>query len=899
MRKICTALSLILLSVITYAQMPGGGPGRGPGGGFGGERMNIGHFYGKVVDSKTSHGIDAASVQLIVSRFDSASGKQKDSIVSGMLTKPNGDFSLENLPVMGNYRLSITAIGFKPIEQRVAFQLRRPPAGGGMEQALAGVDRDLGNIKMEADAQVLENVTVNASKPLVQMGIDRKVFNVDKNIASVGGTAVDVMRNVPSVQVDIDGGVTLRNNSPQIFVDGRPTTLTLEQIPADAISSIEIITNPSAKFDASGGTAGILNIVLKKNRKAGYSGNIRAGVDSRGRGNFGADMNARQGKINLFGNVNYNQRKSISTGNTDRLTFGKQYNTQLEQNDRNVMLGSFAFARVGMDYFVDNRNTITIGANVVRGQFKPASTSDIFIDTLFSGGPKGSFSRRMSNSENEFKNFGSSLSYKHLFAKAGKEITADVNFNGSRNNSRNIVGTDMYRDGNTLSNRFNQLLEGLGNNRNFTAQTDFTNPLSEQSKLEMGARVSIRTNNSKNDISQNTPPSLQYIYRPQLSSQFEYTDKVYAAYSTYSNVVKDFGYMLGLRVESSEYNGTMNSTTRSLKDTLSTYGNSFPVSFFPSIFLSQKLKNNQELQLNYSRRINRPNFFQLFPFTDYSDSLNLSRGNPGLTPEFTSSFELSYQKIFEAGNSLLVSAYYKHTNNLITRIFVSELSPLTTTDTLIVNTFTNANSSYVTGLEATSRNVLTKWWEITTNVNLFTSKIDITQPGVLPQDKFFSWFAKVNNQFKVPKSNITIQISGDYQSKTILPPGGSGGGGGGGMGGGGGRGPGGGGGGMFGQAQSSAQGFIRPNYGVDAAIRYEFLKEKNASLSLSMNDVFRTKRSDVHSESPFFIQDAFRRRDPQILRLNFNYRFGKFDVSLLKRRNNRTGTEGLNDIQMQ
>ena len=898
MSKIFTLFCLSFISIMAVAQMPGGGAGRGAGAGFGGQRMNIGHFYGKVVDAKTSRGVEAASVQLLMSRFDSAAGKSKDSIVAGMLTKPNGDFSLENLPVMGNYRLIITAIAFKPIEQRVAFQMRRPAAGGAPEQALAALDKDLGNIKMEADAQVLENVTVNASRPMVQMGIDRKVFNVDKNLSSVGGTAVDVMRNVPSVQVDIDGGVTLRNNAPQIFVDGRPTTLTLEQIPADAIQSIEIITNPSAKFDASGGTAGILNIVLKKNRRAGYSGNIRAGVDSRARVNLGGDLNARQGKINLFGNVNYNQRKSISTGNTDRLTFGKSYNTLLEQNDKNIMNGSFAFARVGMDYFVDNRNTITIGANMVRGQFKPESKSDIFIDTLFSSGPKSSFSNRLSNSESEFKNFGSSISYKHLFSKPGKEITADLNMNRSRNESMNMVRTDMYKDGTSLSSRFNQLLEGSGNNSNFTAQTDFTNPISEQSKMELGARVSIRSNNSRNDIRQNTPPSMEYILRPQLSSQFEYTDKVYAAYGTYSNMFKNFGYMLGLRAESSEYDGKMNTTTRSLKDTMSTYGNSFPISLFPSIFLSQKLKHEQELQLNYSRRINRPNFFQLFPFTDYSDSLNLSRGNPGLTPEFTSSFELSYQKIFEGNNSLLVSAYYKHTNNLITRIFVNELSPVNINDTLIVNTYTNANSSYVTGLEATSRNVFTKWWEVTTNVNLFTSKIDITQAGVVPQDKFFSWFAKVNNSFRIPDKNITIQISGDYQSKTILPPGGSGGGMGGGPGGGGGRG-GGGGGGMFGQPQSSAQGYIRPNYGVDAAIRYEFLKERAASISLSMNDIFRTKRSDVHSESPFFIQDAFRRRDPQVLRLNFNYRFGKFDVALLKRRNNRTGTEGMNDMQIQ
>jgi len=875
MRKTFYLLLLIFISFTAFSQYPGGGQGR-PGGRAGGQNMNIGHFYGKVVDKKTSRGISAASVQLLQTRFDTATKKTKDIIVSGMLTEPNGDFSLENIPVMGNFRLLITAIGFKIIEQKVAFNIKMGQ-GGGMEQALASADKDLGNIKMEADAEVLENVTVSGSRPLVQMGIDRKVFNVDKNISSAGGTAVDVMRNVPSVQVDIDGGVTLRNNAPQIYVDGRPTTLTLEQIPADAILSVEIITNPSAKFDASGGTSGILNIVLKKNRKAGYSGNVRAGIDSRAKVNLGADINARQGKINLFASANLNQRKSISTGITKRLTTFDDPKTSLYQTDKNISPGSFAFGRLGLDYFIDNRNTFTISGTAVRGTFKPESMSDIYIDTLLAGGVSRSLSQRLSNTKANFRNIGTSLSFKHNFAKAGKEITADINYNGSRNENSNRVNTNVYNKvGGSLSRNFGQLLDGSGDNRSFTAQTDYTNPLTEKSKLEMGARISIRDIDSRNDISYITPSGIQRI--AQLSSNYKNTDKVYAGYASYSNAIKNFGYMLGLRVESSEYNGTVNTIGKSLKDSVISYSNSFPVSLFPSVFLTQKLKKDQELQLNYSRRINRPNFFQLFPFTDYSDSLNLSRGNPALIPEFTSSLELSYQKIFKGNNSFLASLYYKNTNNLITRFQSTEVNPVTGKNVLI-NTYINANSSYITGLELTSRNALTKWWELTTNLNLFTSDIKIDDASLAEQDALYSYFAKLNNSFRLPK-NFTFQLSAEYQSKTILPPGGSGGGG---FSGGGSRG-GGGGGGMWGQSQSSSQGYIRPNYGVDLAIRKEFLKTRAASVSLSMNDIFRTRRSDIHSESLFFVQDAFRRRDAQILRLNFNYRFGKFDVALLKRK---------------
>ncbi len=213
-----------------------------------------------------------------------------------------------------------------------------------MSQAMNAVDKDLGNFKMEQDAQVMEAVTVTGSKPLIEMGIDRKIFNVEKNITSAGGTAVDVMRNVPSLNVDIDGNVTLRNAAPQIFVDGRPTTLSLDQIPADAIQSVEMITNPSAKYDASGGQAGILNIVLKKNRKAGYNGSLRAGIDSRAKINAGGDLNVRQGKLNVFANAMYNQRKSKGWGWSDQLNTLTRPTTFQHQDNDQVNNGSFALA---------------------------------------------------------------------------------------------------------------------------------------------------------------------------------------------------------------------------------------------------------------------------------------------------------------------------------------------------------------------------------------------------------------------------------------------------------------------------------------------------------------------------------------------------------------------------
>jgi len=870
MRIILTGIVFLLFSSLLFAQNPQAGGNRG--GGRGGQQMT-GSFYGKIVDSLTNKPVELASVQLVQNRFDSVKKTRKEVVIEGMLTKANGEFRLENVPVFGQYKLKITVIGFQPIERPVSFSMNRNGQNSGdAGSMLSALDKDLGNIRLYIEDKVLDNVTVTSSKPLFQMGIDKKVFNVDKNIVSAGGTGVDVMRNVPSLNVDIDGNVTLRNNAPQIFVDGRPTTMTLDQIPADAIESVEIITNPSAKYDASGGTAGILNIVLKKNRKVGYNGNVRVNVDSRGRIGSGVDINVRQNKVNVFASLNFNQRKSISKGETERTTFLTDTTTKLVQNDKSTWKGGFGFARAGFDYFINNRNTISVTGNFGRGKMKPNSVSDIYTDFLLNP-PVSEFSERNSNSENIFRNTGLQLSYKHNFPKSGQELTADVTYNKGTNTNTNTIATNYYSlPANTLTDTYLQRQNGSGNNKNIIIQSDYTNPISDKMKIEMGLRAAIRENNSVNDFYVYDQASGEYIFNPVQSNSYNSKDHVYAAYSTFTNQLKNFGYQVGLRAESSNYEGYLPAKNESFKT-------DFPLSFFPSAFLSQKFKNDQEMQLNYTRRINRPNFWQLYPYIDYSDSLNLRQGNPDLKPEFTNSLELSYQKVFKNKDNFIASVYFKNTNHLIT----STLAPDSTSGKpVFISTYINANSSYVTGLELISKNKITKWWDITSNFNLYTSKIKIDDPDQPKQDQFASWFAKISNSFKLPK-NFSIQLSGDYQSKTILPPGGSGGSSFGGGGGGGGRG----GGGFFGQP-SASQGYIRPNYGVDAAVRFEFLKNRAASLSLNVNDIFRTRKQDIHSESLGFVQDALRRRDAQVFRLNFNWRFGKFDAALFKRKNTRS-----------
>ncbi|PVD53848.1 TonB-dependent receptor [Terrimonas sp.] len=841
----------------------------------GGGGMNAGRFYGKIVDVANNKGIDAASVQLMQSRRDSATGKQRDVSVAGQLTTSKGNFSLENLPVRGTFRLLITAIGYTPIDTTVGFSLQ-----GGASSADA-LDKDLGNIKMTADVQQLSEVKVVASKPMFQMGVDRKIFNVDKNIVTTGQTATEIMKNVPGVNVDIDGNVTLRNASPTIFVDGRPTTMTLDQLPADAIESVEIITNPSARFDASGGTAGILNVILKKNRKAGYNGNIRAGIDSRARVNLGGDINIKQGKVNFFAGLNFNQRKSISEGNTYRenIYADKSENTILNQSSNSTNKGQFIFGRVGFDYFMDNRNTLTVSFTSPHGQFNSAQDDNIHIDTL-STPVKTQNAIRQTNTKRKFDSYEPAIGFKHLFPKSGRELTADINFNANKNSNTGSYITTYYDDnGAKLPNPGLQLLNGSGTSKNWTVQTDFVTPVSK-GKLETGMRAAIRNTKTISENSSYDYNIGQYIVIPSASTNYKYNDQVYAAYSTYSNKMgESFTYQLGLRVESSNYKGTLISTGEQ-------FSNKYPLQFFPSLFLTKSFKPGQDLQLNYSRRINRPNFWQLIPFYDVSDLLNISVGNPGLKPEFTNSFELNYTQSLGGGHSLLTSAYFKQTNNLITQYQSRQYNvplPDGKLDSAMVISYINANSSRSYGLELTSKNPLAKWADVTTNLNFYNARIDNSGlDSALGVNDRWAFFGKMNFNFKLP-ANFTIQLSGDYQSKTLVPQGGGGG-------------RRGGGGGFFGGASGASQGYINPNYGIDLAVRKEFMKDKRAAITLSVNDLFKTRKYSAHSENSYFIQDMWRRRDWQIVRLNFSYRFGKFDVSLFKRKNNRNIGDGNDDM---
>lgn len=878
MRKIFLASILGLSFLTLQAQMPGGF-NRGGAGMAGRGNMNIGHFYGKAIDSKTGKGVAGATIILTGNKFDTTTKQMKQGTIKTVISQNNGDFNLENLPIFGNFKLKISAVGYKATEQQVTFNIKMPQMNGGtvdpnaIQQAMNAADKDLGNIKLEPDEADLGNVTVTSTaKQQLELGIDKKIFNVDKNLTSTGQTATEIMKSIPAVSVDIDGNVTLRNAAPTIFVDGRPTTMTLDQIPADIIDKIEIITNPSAKYDASGGNAGILNIVLKKNKKTGYNGGIRTGIDSRGKLNLGGDINLRQNKFNLFASANFNQRKSISTSFTSRDNYLKppSYVTSDADATNN---GYFGFFRGGFDYLIDNRNTLSVTGNFVKGGFDNDQTQN--IDSTINNN-YSSYSVVNTASNANFRNTGAQLSYKHNFEKNGHNLTADFNYNKSTNDNTSYINNYTYfpYTSNPKQAPLLQQTIGSGYSHYYTFQSDYENPLTETTKLEAGIRGQIRDNKNLNDQYIYSSSTSQYVLSGIASSKYKFTDQVYAAYATYTFKYRKWNFQTGLRAESSNYKGTLlNSKGNDSMNFKVTY----PISFFPSIFATYKITDKQDFQVNFSRRVNRPNFFQLMPFPDYTDPQNITIGNPGLNPEFTYSFEMSYNNAYKRNANFLVSVYYKYNVDLITRYTYRDVNKITG-DSAYFFSYINANSANTYGVEVTDKHPITKWWDLTANVNIYNTNINATIPGQTVDNSLVSWFGKINNNFKLKKS-WSIQLSGEYYAKTILPQN-SGGGGRGGMGGGMG--------GMFGGGpQGSAQGYVLPRFGVDMAIRKDWTWKngQSGSLTFSMNDIFRTQLYKTYTASPYFDQNAERRRDPQVLRINFNYRFGKFDMTLFKRKN--------------
>lgn len=798
----------------------------------------INSIYGKLVDGNTGRPVEAASVQLYF-----ADKELPDTLVNGMLSRPNGDFLFQNLPPAQGYRVVITSLGYQTIEQVVL-----PNTEGD-----ASFAKDMGNIPLLTDAKQLNAVVVSASRPGLKMGIDRKIFDVSKSLLATGGTAVDIMKNIPSVSVDIEGNVELRNSTPQIFIDGRPTILTLDQIPADHIDKIELITNPSAKFDAAS-SGGIINVVLKKNKRIGINGmaSLSGGTPSLFSANL--NLNLRQGKFNFFGSAGHNQSGGVARGQTLRQNKSggsiTDYFNQYSQNERDRNFNSLRF---GTDFFMDNRNTFSISQDFVKGKFGNLELQEQeYLDNnqllQYTG-------HRTTDSRSEFNRSSTRFNYKHSFPKDGMELTADINYNnGSRNSDATILNVYANPDGTPNRDPSYVWNNGRSKENQFTFQADYVNPISEKVKIETGIRSYHNRFVSNYDAF--TRQFSQVIKLP-LSNNYAYNEMVNAAYFTYSYKKENFSYQAGLRAEYSNFDGE-------LIDSAYKFGYEYPKklngiwdALFPSFFVTQKLGEKDELQFNYSRRIRRPQFWQLNPFIEINDPVNLRQGNPELRPEFVNSFELNYNHNYQKGSFLAVLYFRNNPNDItqysdtITDATYQQLANAGIDPNAILNTFVNASTTNRYGAEFTLQHKPGKNFEITPTFNLQYRTVNAKINELDLSNKGFNWEAKLITNYKIESvekplfNNLGFQMILDYESPQVLP-----------------------------QGRNIAE------FDVDMAIRKDFLKNNKAALTLAVNDVFNTRRWGAVYDTEQFYQDSYRRWNVRNFRLTFSYKFGDTNFAL-------------------
>lgn len=827
MKTLFTIISFLLVSNI-FAQMPGG-----MGGMKNMKDPKLGRVYGKVLDANTNKPVEYASVQVL--------WYSKDSLLGGSLVKENGDFAVEGLPSFGQVRVKIKFIGYKDHTQKVFIM---PPDK---------IDQDLGDIKLSPDDKLLSEVEVAAEKSAVVLSIDKRTYNVEKDLSVKGGTGVDVMKNIPGLTVDADGNVQLRNQSPTIFVDGRPTTLTLQQIPADQIERVEIITNPSVKFDASA-TGGILNVVMKKNNKPGYNGMVMAYVGTGDRYGGMANINVKQGKWNTSLMYSYNQGINNTNGFTKRTQLNKEVTTGYFNQDNNTRMANiFNFGRFGIDYNIDNRNTISLNGMIMGGQFK--TTDNQAYDVLDSSAVKRLFGEQVNNQKAAFQNYNAQVMYKKTYPKVGKELTVDMNYNYTNSNNGYLFTTTTHLNPDTIwiPNSYQKNVGSTSANQ-YVFQMDYVNPINDNSKFEAGIKAYYKNSISANNTSRANGSEDNYTRDSIMSNRYVIDDLINAAYVNYNNkMFWNIGYQAGLRFEQSYYAGNITDKKQKFSYNYPSTADDILKSIFPGIYFSKKVKGNNEFQLNFSRKISRPNFFQLMPFVMFADKQNYRIGNPQLKPEFKNIAEFNYNKIFSKG-SYLASGYFRYEEQPITDVAYPDPDPAKTN--VLVNTTINGKNSIRYGMEHTFKWTFFKNLDWTVNANAYYIYMRGTVVQGEPEAKAegYAWNAKTTISYRFPK-NFTLQVNGNYESPKIL-----------------------------------LLGYAREIYSMDISVN-KMIGTKwifNASL----NDVFNTRRMGTHFETPYYIQDLSRRRESRYVRFTVTYLFGKMDASIFKRGKQMKGMGG-------
>ncbi|WP_347052835.1 TonB-dependent receptor domain-containing protein [Flavobacterium olei] len=778
------------------------------------QAQNSGTISGKITEKSNKAPISYATVSL----------KENGKVISGVNTDDNGDFSFKNI-ALKSYTIEIQYIGFRKYIGSVLLSENKKAATV--------------NVSLEEEATQLKGVNIVAERSTIEQKIDRKVVNVGKDLTTAGASASDIMNNIPSVNVDQDGKLSLRgNDNVRVLIDGRPSNIDpaqlLKQIPSTSIKKIELITNPSAKYNPEG-MSGIINIILHKNANTGFNGSYSGGITfgKNAKYNQSLDLNYKTGKVNFFGNVGQN----FGTYFNDGLI--KRYDQDITQT-LDVMNDNDSYLyKIGMDYLIDDHNTLSIYTN------QNKSTGKGFVNTNID----------YNNDDPDFLNVYQksrywgpektgtyNLAYKHIFKKEGHTLDFEGNYSDSKEDQNaNFDTQSTAPDNSSNSVVYNDLIKA--DRKLSTFNIDYVNPLNEKTTLEAGAEA--RITRTGNDYTTGNPLASMP------SSNYTYDTDIYSAYVTFGQKFKKFSYQVGARFESYKVQANLNFGETKFDDDY--------ITLYPSAYLTYNLNEKNTLQFSYSRRVDRPSLEQTKPIREFSTPLLTSLGNPELRPQFTNSVEVNYTKTLEKG-SFTAGVFVRSINDQISRIlYPDDTDPSGNRQIL---TFTNYDHNTSYGFEASFNYKITKWWDISPSID-FSS---INQQGVVflydattdtsnPLERKVTVAAfngRMNSNFKANK-RLSFLLFGFYRG-----------------------------------AVDGLQNNSHEMYKMDIGSRYTLLDNK-MNISVRFNDVFNTMRYAFDSMYPYPVTGRFT-WESQTVYVGLTYNFGGAKIKNLQRKQREDNT---------
>jgi outer membrane receptor protein involved in Fe transport len=757
---------------------------------------------GTVQDRSSKKPMEFATVQLLQ--------VSDSSIIETTATDKKGKFVLDKIAA-GNYILQFSFIGYEKTVMTVIVNQQK---------------ENIGIVEIGLSANNMGEVVVTARRSLLNTSIDRKVYNVTQDIMAQSGSASDILKNIPSVEVDIEGQVSLRGSADVIIlINGRPSPLmgktkaeVLQQLPANSIERIEVITNPSARYKPDG-TSGIINIVLKKNTKSGWNGTTTINTGNSDRYNGGINFNYKPGKLNIFSNYNIRQDSRLRLNNINRIYFDSTGKTQsyYKEDSRSVAHPLGNIVTIGADYTLSDHNSIGISGNY---HYRKQTRNDV-VQKFFSdkNNIQASKYNRLRYDPEFEKEKDAAAYWQHNFSKEDHELRVEFNASASDEVEDNHY-TNVYYFPAQPSSFDNTLIKQGDNQQQLTI--DYSNPLTEDSKLEAGYDGSFNQIDMDFYGEYYDAALGKFVKDIIKTNRFKYSESIHAVYGTYQHSYEAFGYSAGLRLEQVLINGTLVT-----KD--SAISNQY-FKIYPTLHLSYKLKKG-ELQLNYSRRVNRPEGDNLNPFPEYQDPYNIRAGNPNLLPEITHSVEFGY-KWQNDKFSFVPSLYYRYKQNGFTSVTIR------LNDSVLLSTQQNLSNDKSTGLELIFSAKAGKFLSANLSSNFFYNQIDASNLGYNNKKSVVSMSTNFNSTVTLTKTTMW-QVSCNYRSARLTP-----------------------------------QGKLFGSFVFNSGMRQDLFKKK-VSVILTASDIFKSLKQKSELNTLFLNQFTTGRRDARIIYLGISYRFGK------------------------